>query len=203
MKTLFRTDKYVLVAVGIVAAAVVISCAQNPAASGRTGKVEITQDMIVLHPTVQLAAADEKAMNDVLKNYSTALYKIDTVENGTVKKTQGSLKQTSMTAAVKAESASSEAQAGGSHKSHQMICPAPCNQTNPPPIIIPPISAATLAKRQQLIKDLKPIVQRTTQLDTARLCGLPTASLFLHTYRFMPRRVVRSRARAYLVAAIV
>lgn len=149
MKTLFGTNKYVLIALGVMGFVVLIACAQNGMARNHKGKVEITKDVIVLHPAVQLAAADEKAMNDVLKRYNKNLYKIDTVENGKVTKTEGSLKMTSMTAAVKAEGAT--APVGVTHKSHQTICPAPCNEQRVPNLA---------NQKQKLIQELQPILAK-------------------------------------------
>ena len=149
MKTLFGTNKYVLIALGIVAAAIIISCTQNAMGGGHKGKVEITRDVIVIHRSVQLSPPDEKAMNAVLKKYDKELYKIDTIENGAVKRTQGSLAEANMTAAVKAERATPPV--GFTHKSHQTICLPPCN---------PQSVADLLTKRQNLIKELKPILAK-------------------------------------------
>jgi hypothetical protein len=160
MKTLFRTHKHVLL-VGVVGSAVLIAFPQQPAmAAGKAKgkkKVEITQDMIVLHPAVKLSPADEKAMDDVLKKHAKTLYKVDTVENGKVT-TNGSLKETSLTAAVKAE-APREAQGGKSHKTAQVICPPPCNPQNVPPFatVFKPTNAAA---RERLIGELKPILRK-------------------------------------------
>jgi hypothetical protein len=161
MKTLFGRDKYVVICSGIVGFVLVFAFGQQSALAARKAKskrkVEIRHDMIVMHPTVKLSPADEKAMDDVLKKHAKQLYKIDTVENGKVT-TNGSLKETTLTAAVKAE-APTQARGGKSHRTAQVICPAPCNQQN-----IPPFStifkSTSLAERQKLIQELKPILEK-------------------------------------------
>jgi hypothetical protein len=149
MKTLFRTNKYLFVAVGIAACAIVISCAANLKAGSHRGKVEITQDVIVIHRTVQLKPPDEKAMDAVLNKYDKRLYKIDTIENGTIKRTQGNLSEAIMTEAVKAER--KQAPVGLTHKSHQTICVPPCNPQFAPPV---------LAQKKKLIEELTPILAK-------------------------------------------
>jgi hypothetical protein len=150
MKTLFGTDKYVLIALGAVASVVIISCA----GMGRNhhGKVEITKDYIVLHKAVSLDPKDEKALNDVLSNYDKKLYLIDTVENGKITKTRGQLGESVLTAEVKEERRT--VPTGFTHRQHQTICPAPCNPQFRPP------TPAEKAEREKLIAQLKPILER-------------------------------------------
>lgn len=153
MKTLFRTNKYVVL-LGVVGSVVVIALAQHSASaakSKRKGKVEIAQDVIVIHPGAKISAPDEKAMDAVLSKYSEKLYKIDTVENRKVT-SKGSLKDAVLTAAVKAERPT-EARGGESHRTHQVICPAPCNE-NRPPISFGP------SQKEKLINELKPILAK-------------------------------------------
>jgi hypothetical protein len=159
MKTLFGTNKYVVL-LGVVGSAVVIALAQHSASAAdqgkRKGKVEIAQDVIVIHPGAKLSTADEKAMDAVLSKYSERLYKLDTIENRKVT-SKGSLKDAVLTAAVKAE-APAEAQGGKSHRTHQVICPRPCNENQPP--IIPPITALAASQKEKLINELKPILAK-------------------------------------------
>jgi hypothetical protein len=155
MKTLFRTNKYIVLALSLIASVVIISCALNPMASEKAGKVTISDDMIVLHPLVQLSVADEKAMTAVLQKFRKSLYRIDTVENGRVVKTQGTLEMAKLTVAARA--ASSEGPGPGkSHQTGQITCPKPCNDNTPP------INAntATLAEKQKLIARLTPILEK-------------------------------------------
>jgi hypothetical protein len=158
MKTLFRTHKYVLM--GLLGLAVMFVFGQEPAVAARKAKskkkVEITNDTIVIHPTVKLSPADEKAMDDILKKNSKTLYRIDTVENGKVT-TNGSLNGSSLTAAVKAEMPT-EGKGGKSHKTAQVICPAPCHTDQHPFSTI--FKATDSVARQRLIQELKPILQK-------------------------------------------
>lgn len=160
MKTLFRTHKYVLV--GVVGFAVLFAFGQEPAVAARRAKskkknVEITSDTIVIHPTVKMSPADAKAMDDILKKNSKTLYKVDTLQNGQVTQTRGSLSDASLTAAAKAEAP--KPKVGKSNKTHQVICPAPCHQQQVPPFstVFKPVDAAA---RQRLIQDLKPVLEK-------------------------------------------
>src|SRR2546423_5571184 len=90
MKTLFRTNKSVVIAIGVTACAVILLCAQYSVAGARAHKVEFTQGMVLIHPTAKLSPADEQAMNDALRNYDKRLYKIETVKSGQVQ-SQGKL----------------------------------------------------------------------------------------------------------------
>jgi len=155
MKTLIRTNKYILLVLGLIACAVIISCALNPTADARTGKVDISDDVIVLHAAVQLSAADERAMTAVLKKYSKSLYRIDRVEKGAETKTLGTLEMGKLTAAAKA-AVTSEGQNGWIHYCGQLTCPKPCNE-NTPPI---KVNTATQAEKEKLIAHIKPILEK-------------------------------------------
>jgi hypothetical protein len=155
MKTLFGTNKYVVL-LGVVGCGVVIALAQHSArAAGQgkgKGKVEITQDMIVIHPGAKLSAPDEKAMDAVLSKYSDKLYKVDTIENRNVT-SKGSLRDAVLTAAVRAETPAQE-QGGKSHRTHQVICPRPCNENQSP------ITGLAPSQKEKLINELKPILAK-------------------------------------------
>jgi hypothetical protein len=154
MKILFRTNRY-LVALGVVACAVILYGAQYSAVGARTGKIQIMPTGVVIHPTVELSAADELAIDNVLQEHDKSLYKIETVENGQIIKVQGELKDAHMTAALKAEMTAGTRRKHG--KSIQAICEAPCHQTQLPPIWSN--TEANSAERQQLIKELTPILK--------------------------------------------
>ena len=164
MKTLFRTDKHVLILLGVVGSAVLIAFPQQSAMAGRTGKgkhkpkVEITNETIVMHPAVKLSPADAKAVDDVLQKNSKTLYKIDTVENGKVTKTAGVLPEASLTAAAKSDAAAAP-RAGRGDKTHQVICEAPCHNQQVAPFSTIFKSTDTVA-RQRLINELKPILEK-------------------------------------------
>ena len=162
MKTLFRTDKHILIFLGIVGSAVLVAFPQQSAMAAQKGKskkkVEITKDTIVIHPGVKLSAADSKAMDDVLKKHSKTLYKVDTVQNGKVTQTQGVLSDAALTAAAKAE-APKATQPGKANRTHQVICPAPCHQENIPPFSTV-FKSTDSAARQNLIQELKPVLEK-------------------------------------------
>jgi hypothetical protein len=123
MKTLFRTHKYVLMALGVVGSAVIISCAQNQTTGAHTGKVKINIASIVLDPGTNLRPDDVVAMDKILGEHRKDIYKIATTENGKVAK-KGSLKDERMSSELRAEVADAEAK-GTSHRSHQVFCD-PC-----------------------------------------------------------------------------
>jgi hypothetical protein len=164
MKTLFGTDKHVLILLGVVGSAVLIAFPQQSAMAGRTGKgkhkpkVEITNETIVLHPAVKLSPADAKAVDDVLQKNSKTLYKIDTVENGKVTKTAGVLPEASLTAAAKSEAAA--APRGQGDKTHQVICEAPCRNNQQVPPFSTIFKSTDSAAKQRLIQELKPILEK-------------------------------------------
>ncbi len=165
MKTLFRTDKHVLILLGVVGSAVLIAFPQQSAMAGRTGKgkhkpkVEITNETIVMHPAVKLSPADAKAVDDVLQKNSKTLYKIDTVEHGKVTKTAGVLPEASLTAAARADASATNRAPGGANRTHQVICEAPCKNQQIPPFSTVFKSTDTVAK-QRLIQELKPILEK-------------------------------------------
>ena len=158
MKTLFRTHKYLVA--GVAGLAVIVGFGQEPAMAARKAKskkkVEITNNTIVIHPTVKMSPTDAKAMDAVLEKNSKTLYKVDTIENGKVT-TKGSLKDANLTVAAKAE-APKEAR-GGSNKSHQVICPASCSPQDVAPFSTIFKGTGPDAKRK-LIDDLKPILEK-------------------------------------------
>lgn len=164
MKTLFRTDKHVLIILAVVGSAVLIAFPQQSAMAGRTGKgkhkakVEITNDTIVIHPAVKLSPADAKAVDDILQKNSKTLYKVDTVENGKVTKTDGVLPEASLTAAAKADAAAAP-RAGHGDKTHQVVCEAPCHNQQVPPFSTI-FKSTDSAARQRLIQELKPVLEK-------------------------------------------
>lgn len=60
-------------------------------AEEKSGKVEIKNDFIVVHPGTKLSKADVQALNKVLKQYDKSLYKIKIYKNGKVTRTVGTL----------------------------------------------------------------------------------------------------------------
>jgi hypothetical protein len=150
MKTLFRTHKYVLMALGIVGSAVIISCAQNQTAGAHTGKVKINIASIVLDPGTDLRPDDVVAMDKILGEHRKDIYKIATIENGRVAK-KGTLPDFRMTGAFRAEVADAEVK-GTSHRSHQVFC-EPCATH-----FVPGVKRDDDAKK--LIAELTPILAK-------------------------------------------
>src|SRR3954452_21286599 len=84
MKTLVRISS-----IGIV----LLALASIPVlAQKEKGTVSVQKNAIIIRPGTTLSPSDEKALNDILKNYDKALYKIRTYKKGKVVKTQGELK---------------------------------------------------------------------------------------------------------------
>ena len=90
MKPLLGKHKYSLI-VGILGCGLIISYAQQQKPTGKTGKVEITADSIVIHSPVKLSEKDEQKLAQALATSDKSLYKLQTFENGRVK-TEGNLK---------------------------------------------------------------------------------------------------------------
>ena len=124
MKTLLRTNKLVLPLAGVLGLAVIFVLTGAVFAAGN-GKVEMTNEMIVMQPAVNLSPADATAMDAILKKHSKALYLVDTVDNGKIVKTEGSLRREVLTAAVKAAIAT-ESKRGHNIKIGQITCAPPC-----------------------------------------------------------------------------
>ena len=164
MKTLFRTDKHILIFLGIVGSAVLLAFPQQSAMAAGKGKsksnkkVEITKDTIVIHPAVKLSPADSKAMDDILKKHSKTLYKVDTVQNGKVTQTQGVLSDAALTAEAKAE-APKATQPGKANRTHQVICPPPCHEENIAPFSTV-FKATDSVTRENLVQELKPVLEK-------------------------------------------
>lgn len=105
MKSLLGTHKYLLLILGVLVYALIISCVQQPTATGTTGKVAIYSGGIVIHPAVKLSQTDERALATALQKFDKSLYKLETLENGEVKKRQGSLSDEKISKALKSEMA--------------------------------------------------------------------------------------------------
>lgn len=91
MKNLPRIFKYLLVFGVVVCAIAIFSCANRLRKTDHTANVTI-EDAGIFIPGTQISEADQKALNDVLSQYRTSLYKIQNFENGKVTKTRGSLR---------------------------------------------------------------------------------------------------------------
>ena len=97
-----KTPKVLICIVGAIGIAFVlvgVGIAQE-----KTGKVMIGKDRITMVGP-KLSKADEKALNDILKNADTSLYRIETYKDAKVVKTQGTLNEMSMDKATLAAEA--------------------------------------------------------------------------------------------------
>src|SRR5216683_5149203 len=109
MKTLLRTKRYLLLILGASVSVAIFSC-QNWPGHKTTGKVEIHEHGIQIHPCVAIKPADQARINDVLKNYKKKLYKVETLDKGRVANVSGqartvaALKQEIKTAMAQGES---------------------------------------------------------------------------------------------------
>ena len=112
MKNLPRTIGYVLPLIALGAGIVVFSCADKIHSTGAAGKVTIQQSGILIRPGTQLSEGDQTAMNEILKSYDKSLYKIQTYENGQLKKTQGKLSDIYIDKATASEAAKAMTEKG-------------------------------------------------------------------------------------------
>jgi len=124
MKSLPGTCKAAVVIIGLLGCAVILSCANHQNGSSTKGNVEITENGIVIHPTITLSPAKTQALNDVLKHFSKSLYKIEKLEKGQTSLTRGSLSDAFMTAALKSEVANAKTH-GASDWTYQFVTPNP------------------------------------------------------------------------------
>jgi len=141
MKNLPRTMGYILPVIAIVAGIIVFSCADNVHSAGAGSKVTIQQSGILIRPGTKLSEGDQEAMNKILKSYDKSLYKIQTYENGQLKKTQGKLSSIYIDKATASEAARAMTEQGSTQYVIQIGF---LNKTHgsptPPP---PPIYALT------------------------------------------------------------
>ena len=148
MKTLLGIHKYLLLILGVLGPSLIVAYAQQPTPTETTGKVTIHPDGIVIHPAVKLSASDEQALADALKKFDKALYKIETLENGQVKKSRGELSDEKMSKALKSEI--TDAKARGLSGLEVTFVPTSVATKN---------NAAT-TESKELIEKIKPILQR-------------------------------------------
>jgi hypothetical protein len=92
-------------------------------AQGKSGKVEIKDDFIVVHPGTKLSKADAKALNDVLRKYDKSLYKIEVYKDGKVTRTLGTMSDMQIDQKTVADLAQAKS-SGQSERAIQLIAPA-------------------------------------------------------------------------------
>jgi len=148
MKTLLGTHKHLLIILGVLGCGLIISHAEEPTPTGTTGKVKIYADGIVIHPGTKLSPNDEQALADALRNFNKSLYKIQTLENGQVKKSDGNLSDEKISNALKSEMADARAKRLSG-----------LEVTFIPGLVATKHEAAT-GESKQLIEKIKPILQK-------------------------------------------
>ena len=111
--------------------------------------VTIQDDRIVIHPGTKLSEEDERMLNEVLKQYDTKLYRVETYENGELTKKLGELNLDEETASGLAKS-----KAGGLNDRVVYITAGPSTKK------MPPRSVTEEASGKELIKQVKPILEK-------------------------------------------
>ena len=101
-----KIKKYVATLLGMGACAVILSCVTN--GGHPKGTVEVTPNGILIHPTIQLSAADVQSLDNTLKNFNKSLYKIVTLQKGRVTQNSGRLADAETDATLKSEVANAE-----------------------------------------------------------------------------------------------
>lgn len=149
MKTPIGTHKYLVLVLGVLGCGLVISNAQQPTPTGTAaGKVKIYSDGIVIHPGVKLSPNDEQSLADALKKFDKSLYKIQTLENGQVKKSEGTLSDEKISKALKSEMADARAKRLSGFEVEFV------------PGWVATKNEAATAESKELIEKIKPILQK-------------------------------------------
>jgi hypothetical protein len=185
MKNLSPTIKYVALTTVLVASIIILSCVGQKTQSSSRSKVTIQENGILIRPGTKLSESDDKAMNDILKNYDKSLYKIQTYEKGQLKRTQGSLRNVFIDKATASAAAKAMAETGSTQyviqigfldKTHQSPTPPvpprreavgatdKTHQGTPTPAELGPTPDKThqvdWKKSEELIKRLTPILEK-------------------------------------------
>jgi hypothetical protein len=116
MKTLLRTNKYAVLTLGTIGCLLIFAC-KTETTKRTSGKVDIQDKRLVIHPYIKLLPAEEKKLDDVLRNHDKKLYRIATWKNGKVVKVRGDRPK-----AIKAEAAEAMVQ-GADVIDEQSVCP--------------------------------------------------------------------------------
>ena len=167
-----------LVAVGIACCAIIISCVCQSPSPGGEDKVVFGEDSIFI-PGTAITQDDQKAMNDVLAQYRTSLYKIETYQDGARSQTRGTLPdETIGQAAVSQTRANaklrhldgSAIQVGFRIGTSHHVTPTPgapigtnTHATPTPPDQINTASDEDYEEAAALVKRLKPILKKYSQ----------------------------------------
>jgi hypothetical protein len=124
MKNLWRINKYVVLIIGIIGLCAV---AFSRAAEGKkkSGRVEIGEALIVIHPTIELKARDQRKMEEILAQYDKRLYTIRTI-TGAKTCTLGDLPNNVLKAEFRAEATEAHGHQGKDYTDKQVNCERPC-----------------------------------------------------------------------------
>jgi hypothetical protein len=106
----------------VLAGSTAIALAVPAFAEEKSGKVEIKEDVIIIHPGSKISKSDTAALNEVLRKYDKSLYKIETYRSGKSKKKLGELSDMFIDQTVASELASAK-ESGESDRSIQVISP--------------------------------------------------------------------------------
>ena len=106
----------------VLAVGALLSLAVASVAQEKSGKVEIKEDVIIIHPGSKISKSDTAALNEVLRKYDKSLYKIETYRSGKSKKKLGELSDMLIDQTVASELASAK-ESGESDRSIQVISP--------------------------------------------------------------------------------
>ena len=152
MKHLYTAAKFLVFAVcSIFVTAIPVSGQEQ------SGKVKITETRIEIHPGAKISESDQKALDDVLKNYDKSLYKIETYTDGKLVKVKGKLSDLLIDKALASEVAS--AKAHGMTSSTAQLGNTYKTRYTPTP---PASRAFTVEKERELVQAVKPILEKYT-----------------------------------------
>jgi hypothetical protein len=106
----------------VLAAGALLSLAAASVKQEKSGKVEIKEDVILIHPGTKISKTDAIALNGVLRKYDKSLYKIEAYRNGKSKKKLGELNDMLIDRIIASELASAK-ESGASNRAIQVITP--------------------------------------------------------------------------------
>jgi len=149
------------VMLGVIIALIVVGCAITPLLGPG---VSIHEPFVEIYPGTNISSADQKALDAVLKQFSTSLYKIRTYDRGKLVKTQGSLEdaridETLVAAAIIAS------QKGVSVSTLRIGRFAQWREQSPTPLSG---SATELEISKRLVSRVTPILQKHSQQPALR-----------------------------------
>jgi hypothetical protein len=156
-----RVPTYVVL--GVIIALIVVACAITP----KLGPgVSIHEPFVEIYPGTNISSADQKALDAVLKQFSTSLYKIRTYDRGKLVKTQGSLEEARIDQTLVA-GAIIASQKGVSVSTLQICRYAQWKQQSPMSPIVSG-SPTELEVSQRLVSRVTPILQKYSQQPALR-----------------------------------